>query len=112
MLRQVELNVLVQTLAAAEQGSFHKAGLLLGVPASTISRHVSTLEKQIGVKLFDRHRHGIRKTPTTDSFLEPIRRILDDLNTVLVNGKAIASGEEGALHVGPSAVVRMVARKP
>jgi hypothetical protein len=37
MIRHVERNVLIQTLIAAEQGSFHKAGTLLGIPASTVS---------------------------------------------------------------------------
>lgn len=85
MTRHVELNVLIHTLIAAEQGSFHRAGQLLGIPASTVSRCVRSLETQLGVKLFDRHRHGIRPTAASNAFLRPIRRILDDLNTVLIN---------------------------
>lgn len=100
MIRHVELNVLIQTLIAAEQGSFHKAGLLLGIPASTVSRRVRSLETQLGVKLFDRHRHGIRPTAASNAFLKPIRRILDELNTVLLNAKAIARGKAGSLNIG------------
>ncbi len=100
MIRNIELHVLIQTLIAAEQGSFHKAGLLLGVPASTISRRVRSLEDQIGVKLFDRHRHGIRATAASNAFLTPVRRILDDLNMVLINAKTIARGKTGALNIG------------
>jgi hypothetical protein len=62
VIRDTELVILSQTLVAAEQGSFHKAGTLLHVPASTVSRRVKSLETLIGVKLFDRHRHGIRLT--------------------------------------------------
>ncbi|MBV5270230.1 MAG: LysR family transcriptional regulator, partial [Afipia sp.] len=59
MIRSIEMVTLLQTLIAAEQGSFHKAGMLLGIPASTVSRRVRSLENQLGVRLFDRHRHGI-----------------------------------------------------
>lgn len=100
MIRQVELNVLIQTLIAAEQGSFHKAGTLLGIPASTVSRRVRSLETQLGVKLFDRHRHGIRPTTASHAFLRPVRRILDELNTVLINARTVAHGQVGALNIG------------
>jgi DNA-binding transcriptional LysR family regulator len=98
--KKIELVVLIQTLVAAEQGSFQKAGDLLGVPASTVSRRVRTLEDKIGVKLFDRHRHGIRPTAASAAFLVPMRRILSELDAVLNSGKSIARGEEGSLNIG------------
>jgi DNA-binding transcriptional LysR family regulator len=100
MIRNIELVTLLQTVVAAGQGSFHKAGTLVGVPASTISRRVRSLEELIGVKLFDRHRHGIRPTAAGDAFLEQIRRILDELNTVLINAKASPHGKAGSLNIG------------
>lgn len=100
MIRKVELVTLIQTLLAAEQGSFHKAGLLLNVPASTISRRVRTLEAQIGVKLFSRHRHGIRQTAAGDGLLEQVRRILNELNLVLINASTAGRGKTGWLKIG------------
>ena len=93
--RSGELVTLIQTLVAAGQGSFHKAGEHLRVPASTMSRRVSGLETLIGVKLFDRHRHGIRPTAAGAVFLEQVRRILDELNIALVNAATIAQGKIG-----------------
>jgi DNA-binding transcriptional LysR family regulator len=100
MIRDTELVILSQTLVAAEQGSFHKAGTLLHVPASTVSRRVKSLETLIGVKLFDRHRQGIRLTAAGDAFLRQIRRILDELNVVLINASSAGRGETGWLNVG------------
>jgi DNA-binding transcriptional LysR family regulator len=100
MIGNIELVTLIQTLVAAGQGSFHKAGELLGVPASTISRRVRSLETLIGVKLFDRHRHGIRPTAAGEVFLEQVRRILDELNIALVNAATIAQGTIGWLKIG------------
>ena len=100
MIRKTELVILIQTLVAAEQGSFHKAGALLGIPASTVSRRVRALEAQIGVKLFTRHRHGIRQTTVGGGFLEQVRRILDELNTVLVNASTVGRGKDSWLKIG------------
>lgn len=100
MIRKIELVTLIQTLAAARQGSFHKAGEFLHLPASTVSRRVRSLETLIGVKLFDRHRHGIRPTATGEAFLEQIRRILDELDIALVNASTIPQGKMGWLKIG------------
>lgn len=100
MIKNTDLVTLIQTLAAADQGSFHKAGLALGVPASTISRRVRTLETQIGIKLFNRHRHGVQRTALADGFLEQIRRVLNDLDLVLVNTAATRHGHRGSLRIG------------
>lgn len=100
MIKNTQLVTLIQTLAVAEQGSFHKAGLQFGVPASTISRRVRTLETQMGVKLFSRHHHGIRRTAIADSFLDQIRRVLNDLDLVLVNTSNTRRGYSGRLRIG------------
>ena len=100
MIRDIELVTLLQTLIAAGQGSFHKAGTSIGVPASTVSRRVKSLETLIGIKLFDRHRHGIRPTAAGGAFLEQIGRILDELNIALLNASTKAQGQTGWLKIG------------
>ncbi|HEX7791450.1 MAG TPA: LysR family transcriptional regulator [Afipia sp.] len=100
MIRNTELVILIQTLAAAEHGSFYKAGQQFGIPASTISRRVRSLEAQMGVTLFRRHRHGIRSTAVGSSFIEEIRRVLDDLDLVLVNASASNGATKGSLRIG------------
>jgi DNA-binding transcriptional LysR family regulator len=100
MIRNIELDALVQTLITAEQGSFHKAGLLLGVRPSTISRRVRQLEDRVGVSLFVRHRHGIRPTDAGKLFLETTRRIISDLEALLRNARTAGRGESGWLRVG------------
>jgi DNA-binding transcriptional LysR family regulator len=100
MIRNIELNALIQTLIAAEQRSFHKAGASLGVPASTISRRVRNLETYVGVKLFERHRHGIQPTAAGAAFLKSVRRILDELNIVLGKARTAGRGETGRLTIG------------
>jgi len=100
MIRNIELDALLQILIAAEQGSFHKAGSLLGVQTSTISRRVRQLEARIGVSLFERHRHGIRPTDAGKAFLENTRRIVGDLESLLTNARTAGRGESGWLRLG------------
>lgn len=99
MIRDIELVTLLQTLIAAGQGSFHKAGTSIGVPASTVSRRVKSLGTLIGIKLFERHRHGIRPTAAGGAFLEQIGRILDELNIALLNAST-KEGQTGWLKIG------------
>lgn len=100
MIRKIELAALIQVLIAAEQRSFHKAGVMLGVRHSTLSRRVKALEALLGIKVFERHRHGIRPTPVGEAFLVSIRRVLDDLNATLNNARVSGSGDAGWLKIG------------
>src|SRR5579871_4451591 len=100
IIKNIELDTLFQTLIVAEQGSFHKAASVLGVKTSTLSRRMQELEIQIGVSLFQRHRHGVRPTDAGKSFLENMQRIESDLGSVLVNARAAGRGESGWLRIG------------
>lgn len=100
MIKNIELDVLFQTLVVVEQGSFHKAASLLGVKTSTLSRRIHELEARIGVSLFQRHRHGVRATDAGRIFFESIRRIESDLDSVVINARAAGRGVSGRLRIG------------
>ncbi len=100
MVRHVELDLLLHIQVAAEQGSFHKAALLLRVQTSTMSRRVRQLEVRLGVTLFERHRHGLRPTDAGRIFLETTRRILGDIEALLTNVRTAGRGESGWLRIG------------
>ena len=48
--------------AVAEAGSFARAGELLGLTASGVSRAVARLEARVGVRLFDRTSRAVTLT--------------------------------------------------
>ena len=50
----------------ARHGSFAKASREAGRPKATLSRHVVELEDSLGVRLFERDRHGLRLTAEGD----------------------------------------------
>ncbi len=56
-------------LAAAEHGSFRRAGEVLLLQQSTLSRCVRQLEDSIGMVVFERSSGGVRATPAGRQFL-------------------------------------------
>jgi DNA-binding transcriptional LysR family regulator len=69
-------------LAVARTGSFLAASHRLGTNQSTIGRHVQRLEKRLGAKLFDRHSHGMRLTPTGTALIEKARNMETAVNEI------------------------------
>lgn len=70
----IELRHLRYFVAAAEHGSFRKAGGALEVKESSISRSVRDLEDEIGVSLFIRHSRRAGRWPQSPREAQPERR--------------------------------------
>jgi DNA-binding transcriptional LysR family regulator len=79
----------------ADRGSFAASGRLLGISASAVGKSVSNLERQLGVRLFQRSTRSLRLTEEGKDFYERCRRILDDLDDAqasLANAVSIPRG--------------------
>ena len=96
----IELRHLRYFIAAAEHGSFRKAGTSLGLSQSAISRCIADLEDRIGASLFHRHTWGVSQTYAGRRFLhrarKAIRMIGDGVHDVASAGRS----EEGRLRIG------------
>jgi LysR family transcriptional regulator, nitrogen assimilation regulatory protein len=77
--RPVDLRQLTALVTVAEVGSVTKAARLLHVVQPAITRQIRTLEKEIGVPLFDRTRHGMVPTSAGEVLVERARRALHEL---------------------------------
>lgn len=56
-------NDLQYVICVARAGSYFKASTQLNTNPSTVTRRVRRLETSLGVKIFDRHAHGMQLTP-------------------------------------------------
>lgn len=58
------------------------------------------LEKELGVALFERNTRSVRLTSAGESFLEPVRTVLEDLDTAVRAARAAGRGEYGRVTIG------------
>ena len=81
--------------AAAQAGSFTRAGETLSMSQSAVSRQVSALEAELGTPLFHRHARGLILTEEGDLLMRAARDILlrlEDVRAQLVDSRGQASG--------------------
>jgi DNA-binding transcriptional LysR family regulator len=91
----VDRRTLEYFLAVAENGSFKNAAVALHVAQPSLSQAIQGLERELGVKLFYRLKHGSRLTAEGEALVEPARRTLrgfDDAAAAVVNVSALQGG--------------------
>ncbi len=79
----------------AETGSFSRAAERLNLPRATATVGVQSLERQLGVRLFQRTTRQVVLTAEGEQYLERARRLLedaDDLDGLFADGGAGPSG--------------------
>ncbi|KFI25437.1 LysR family transcriptional regulator [Paenirhodobacter enshiensis] len=96
----IELRHLRHFVAAAEHGSFRKAGAALGLSQSAISRCIAELEDQIGASLFHRHTWGVSQTFAGQQFLNTARNTLRMVGEGAHDVSAAGRGESGCVRIG------------
>lgn len=63
-------------ISVTKNGSFNKAAEKLSLTAPAVMKQMNSLEKSVGVPLFERTNRGIRLTPAGESFLKDAKTIL------------------------------------
>lgn len=69
------LDDMVNFAAIVREGSLAAASRKLGVPASTLSRRLSALEKRVGVRLLERTTRALRLSEAGEAYYERCARI-------------------------------------
>ncbi|WP_218578582.1 LysR family transcriptional regulator [Vineibacter terrae] len=96
----IELRHLRYFIAAADHGSFRKAGADIGVQESAISRRIRDLEDALGASLFQRHSGGVLLTHAGQRFLCRARAALQQIHHGAKDVAAIGRSEDGRVKVG------------
>lgn len=103
-------------LAVADEGSFNRAASKLGRALSVISYGVSSLENQLGVRLFERE--GSRRPALTaagTALLADARAVADETDSLVARARSIRQGLETQVALAvdvmlPSATVASILR--
>lgn len=67
-------------VAVAEEGNVGRAARRLRVAQPPLSRHIRSLEDELGAPLFDRTPRGMTLLPSGELFLSYARRILETVD--------------------------------
>lgn len=94
----MDLHQLATFVAVAETHGFSSAGQVLGLTQSAVSAQISSLERHLGVRLFDRTTRSVVLTDAGTTLLPYARQLLNlsDTASSLVSGE----GKRPALRLG------------
>ena len=84
-------------LVLAEHLNFSIASELLNMTQPGLSRHISTLETELGIKLFKRDTHTVELTQAGIVFRDGVKKIVDDYEFLC---EKVLDAESGQLHIG------------
>jgi len=88
--------------AIARMGGFRAAAVELGVSASALSHQVSTLEKRLGVRLFNRTTRSVSLTEAGTHFLERVRPALHQIEQAVETVNVFRDRPAGMLRLNTS----------
>ncbi|HME04603.1 MAG TPA: LysR family transcriptional regulator, partial [Solirubrobacteraceae bacterium] len=102
----MELRHLRYFVAIAEERSFTRAAERLWVAQPGLSTQIRRLERELGMRLFERHTRGVDLTAAGELFLEHARAALAAADLARATGDDIQSGVVGTLRLGLSSAPR------
>ncbi|WP_028474874.1 LysR family transcriptional regulator [Nocardioides alkalitolerans] len=87
-------------VAVAEELHFGRAAERLSMTQPPLSRQIQKLEREVGVRLFDRDNRGVALTPAGTAFLREATRLLALAEAAPDLARRIASGTVGTIRIG------------
>ncbi|MBB6562264.1 DNA-binding transcriptional LysR family regulator [Acidovorax soli] len=88
--------------AVALHSSFTRAGDQIGLTQPAVSRCVTELEQHLGIKLLDRTTREVVLTEAGRSLAVRLQRVLEDLDTMLLDVRGLATQRQGRVRVASS----------
>ncbi|WP_344258958.1 LysR family transcriptional regulator [Brevibacterium celere] len=96
----MEIRQLRYFVAVADELHFGRAARKLHMSQPPLSLQVGKLERELGVRLFERSTHSVTLTAAGAKFLDSARRILHDIDRAAYELEGFAAGTTGSLSVG------------
>jgi DNA-binding transcriptional LysR family regulator len=96
----MELRWLTAFVTVAEELNYRRAAQRLFVAQPSISQQIMNLEKELGVRLFDRNNRSVRLTDAGTAFLAPCREALGAVENAGLLARNAGTGEHGRIRVG------------
>lgn len=107
VLKKPELSSLSAFVAIAQERSFRKGAIKLGVTPSTLSHAMRELETQLGIRLLNRTTRNVSPTEAGEHLLGRLSPAFTDIATALDSLNAFRDKPQGMLQVRVSADQRL-----
>lgn len=95
--RQLQYAILLSKV-----GSFSQVAEEMNITQPALSKQILSLEKELGVQLFDRGTNPVTMTPAGEQFVIQAQDILDRKSNLLRSMDRFRTGESGSLVIGVS----------
>jgi DNA-binding transcriptional LysR family regulator len=96
----MELRQLRYAIAVAKERSFTAAGARLNVSQSALSEQVAQLEREVGLKLFQRTKRGVEPTESGRAFLADAERVIADVLSLSDTARRLRGAPSDTLAIG------------
>lgn len=87
-------------LAIVKYNHFTLASQELYISQSSISKHIKSLEKELGIELFNRQHRSVRLTDAGEEFYKFAKKSMADYKNVLSNMKKYSCEESSCISIG------------
>ena len=94
-----DLNDMLYFAEVVERGGFAAAGRALGIPKSRLSRRVSELEAQLGVRLLQRTTRKLSLTGVGEAYLRHCQAVRESAQAALDTVAQVQTEPRGSLRV-------------
>lgn len=84
----------------ATELNFTKASEKCYIAQTVMSRHIASIEEEIGFKLFHRNNRNVKLTPAGEIFYKGVSQILKDYDATIIKAKNIHIEENTRLKIG------------
>ncbi len=101
----MELKLLKSFLVLSEELNFGRPAARLNLTQPPLSKQIAQLESELGVRLFDRNRRGVRRTAAADALIIEARRLIAQADHAAVIVRQVARGEFARVRIGFNASV-------
>ncbi len=96
-------NPQIETLIeVADAGSFSKAAEKMYITSVSVMNQINSLEKRVGVKLFERTNHGVVLTEAGQSLCHDARQMIAASDTAIQKARQIAGIGQSVIRIGTS----------
>ncbi len=108
----IDLKLLQYAVVLAKHRHFGRAAAVLNISQPTLSRNIAALEKQLGMRVFERSRRDVAATPAGDDVLKMADELVARAEAISNRLQLVRDGRGGRLRVAAGAYMNDLAVQP